>query len=74
MATPEPTPGKHAVVKDDPWRPNKAIVAAVIAALTEVLGQTQNTLPWWAVLLIGAVIAGLATFVTPNPKVANTQR
>lgn len=59
---------KH--VKDDPWRPNKAVVAAVIAALTEVLSEAQDTLPWWAVLIIGAVVAGLATFAVPNPKVS----
>lgn len=59
----KPTP-----VKDDPARPFKAYIAAVIAALTSVLATAQDTLPWWAVLIIGAAVAGLSTFVVPNPK------
>jgi hypothetical protein len=61
--TPAPAP-----VKDDPTRPYKAYIAAVIAALTEVLATSQDTLPWWAVLIIGGVVAGLTTFAVPNPK------
>ena len=44
----------------------KAYIAAIIAALTSVLANGQNVLPWWVVLIIGGVVAGLATYITPN--------
>lgn len=68
MADQPTTPSPVRAPKDDPARPYKAYVAAAIAALTSVLAQGQDVLPWWAVLVIGAVVAGLSTFVVPNPK------
>jgi hypothetical protein len=54
---------------DDPKRPWKAIVAAVVSALAVLIAQGQDLLPGWALLVVAAIVAGLSTFLIPNPKV-----
>ena len=70
------TPEAHeAKIEADPAKPWKAIVAAVSAGLAAVLADYADELPLWATILIVAVLAGLATFVTANPlRVKETGR
>lgn len=55
-------------MEDDPKRPWKAIAGAVFAALSASLAFAGD-LPTWAIILITCIVAGLATYVVPNPKV-----
>lgn len=51
----------------DPARPYKALASALLAALVVLLAEGQDVLPPWAMLLLAALVAGLGTFVVPNP-------
>jgi hypothetical protein len=59
-----------AVVKDDPAKPWKTIAAIVSAFLTSFVATNATDLPAWGVGLVTAVIAAIAVYLTPNPKVA----
>ncbi len=48
----------------NPKRPYKAVVAALVAALT-ALGAYAAILPVWASVVVAVALAGLATFSTP---------
>lgn len=50
-------------------RPYKAIVAAVIAGAGVAIAQGSDILPPWVLLLLAILVAGLATFLVPNPPV-----
>lgn len=50
----------------------KAYVAAVIAALTAVLTHSEQ-LPVWLVIVLGALVAGLAAWVTPDDRTRQAQ-
>jgi hypothetical protein len=56
-----------AVHRADPARPYKALASALLAALVVLLAEGQDVLPPWAMLLLAAMVAGLGTFVVPNP-------
>lgn len=51
----------------DPRRPYKAIAAAVIAGAGVAIAQGQDLLPAWALLALAVLVAGLGTFLVPNP-------
>ncbi len=53
---------------DDPQRPYKAVAAFIVAAGTAALASA-DVMPVWLVIVLGALVAGVATFATPNPKV-----
>ena len=67
-------PLEPAKVEADPAKPYKAIAAAVLAALTAVLTQYADDLPLLALIVIGALVAGIGTYVVPNPIVAKLKR
>lgn len=56
-------------MKDDPFKPYKAIAASVAATATAVL-TTAVGLPTWAVLTLTVVAAGAGAFAKSNPKVS----
>lgn len=59
---------KHAAqTNPNPRRPYKAIASALVAALTVLVVQGADLLPAWLLLLVAAAVAGLATFLVPNP-------
>lgn len=48
----------------------KAIVSAVVAALTVLVAEGADVLPTWALLLVASVVAGLSTYlVKPGPGI-----
>lgn len=51
----------------DPRRPYKAIAAALVAVLTTLLAEGRDIMPPWALLVLAALLAGLVTYVVPNP-------
>ncbi len=53
---------------DDPKRPWKAILAAVAAGGAALLGFSE-VLPLWAIIVVSVVLAGIATYQVPNPKI-----
>lgn len=65
-------PVAAAQVEDDPARPYKAIAGfaapAVLAFLQALLDDGKAFLPPWGLLLLGALMAAVATFVAKNPK------
>jgi len=63
-----PAGGRHRAPSPDPRRPYKAVAAAVVAALAVLIGQGQDLLPPWVLLVLAAASAGLATFLVPNPS------
>lgn len=58
-------------MKDDPKRPYKMYAAIVSAMIVSYLATNATDLPSWAVGLLSAIVAGIAVFLTPNPKVAD---
>lgn len=52
----------------DPKRPYKAIIAAVIAGAGVAIAQGTDVLPTWALLVLAVIVAGLGTFLVPNPE------
>lgn len=54
---------------DNPRKPYKAIIAAVVAGAGVAIAQGQDLLPGWALLGLAVVVGGLGTFLVPNPKV-----
>lgn len=67
-----PPEGSHRRVKDNPSKPYKAMAAAAvpgIIALLTVLMSGEDILPPWALLLISAALAFVATYSVKNPKV-----
>lgn len=60
-------PGDDVIVEDDPRYPFKAIAAAIMAGGASLLTYADD-LPKWVVIAVAVVLAGLATFVVPNPK------
>lgn len=62
--TTNPLPARH---KADPRRPYKAIAAGLMAAVAVLVAQGQGILPPWLLLLLAALVAGLGTYVIPNP-------
>lgn len=61
------------VHKPDPGRPYKAVVASVNASCVYILA-TQPNLPDWAKVILGALVVGLGTYVTPNPTIRRLRR
>ena len=53
---------------DDPTKPSKMYAAIVSAFLTSFLTTNATELPSWAVGLLTAVVAAIAVFLVPNPK------
>lgn len=53
--------------RPDPKRPWKAVTAAVVAGISVAIGQGQDILPPWVLLLLAVLGGGLATFLVPNP-------
>lgn len=43
----------------------KALVSALVAGLTVLLVQGGDVLPTWALLVVAALVAGLATYAVP---------
>jgi hypothetical protein len=62
----EPVPVE---VKDDPAKPWKTLAAILSAFLTSFITTNATDLPAWGVGLITAVVAAIAVYLTPNPKV-----
>jgi hypothetical protein len=60
-------------MKDDPSKPYKMIAAIVSAFLTSFLATNATDMPPWAVGLVTALVAAIAVFMTPNPKVADAK-
>lgn len=58
---------EHRMSKDDPKRPWKAIIAAVVAGLAVVMTYADD-LPKVAIIIAAVLVAGLSTFLVPNPK------
>lgn len=58
-------------MKDDPTKPYKMIAAIVSAFLTSFLTTSATDMPAWAVGLVTALIAAIAVYLVPNPKVAD---
>lgn len=56
-------------MKDDPTKPYKTIAAIISAFLTSFLATNATDLPAWAVGLVTALVAAIAVYMTPNPKV-----
>lgn len=56
-------------VKDNPAKPWKMIAALVSAFVTSFLATNATDLPSWAVGLLTALVAAIAVYLTPNPKV-----
>lgn len=54
--------------RPDPKRPWKALAAAIVAGIGVALGQGQDILPAWVMLLLAIIGAGLATYLVPNPE------
>lgn len=54
---------------DDPKKPYKAYVAAIVAAIGALVAQGADKLPWWVILILVSLLAGLTTFLTPNPRI-----
>lgn len=65
--TPDPIEPTTSQVVADPSRPYKAVAAAVVAAVSVLITQGQDVLPAWALLVLAALVAGLLTYVVPNP-------
>lgn len=55
--------GDH--TRPNPRRPYKAIAAALTAAIAVLIAQGADVLPAWALLVLAALGAGLATFLAP---------
>lgn len=55
-------------MKDDPYKPFKAVAGVVAAIITYLLTQNLVDFPSWADLLINCAAVGLAVFLIPNPK------
>lgn len=62
---PQPVDG----VKDDPAKPWKTLAAIASAFLTSFIATNATDLPSWGVGLVTAVVAAIAVYLTPNPKV-----
>jgi len=58
---------QHRAPVADPSRPYKALAAAVVAGAGAALANGQDLLPAWAVLALTVLVAGLTTFLVPNP-------
>ena len=56
------------LVKDNPNKPYKAYAGIVAAVLSSLLAQYADAIPPVGKLIISALIAGIAVYVTPNPK------
>lgn len=56
-------------MKDDPTKPFKTIAAIVSSFLTAFIATNATDLPTWAVALATGVVAAIAVYLTPNPKV-----
>lgn len=55
----------------DPKRPYKTYAAVASAFLSSFLATNAADVPPWAVGLITAAVAGIAVYMTTNPKVLN---
>lgn len=55
-------------MKDNPKRPYKAIVAAVVGGAA-VIAEYADVLPTWIVVAAAVVVGGGATYLKKNPKV-----
>jgi hypothetical protein len=58
------------MMKDDPTKPYKTIAAIVSAFLTSFIATNATDLPSWGVGLVTALVAAIAVYLTPNPKVS----
>lgn len=56
-------------MEDDPKKPYKMYAAIVSAFLTSFIATNASDLPSWAVGLITALVAAIAVYMVPNPKV-----
>ncbi len=54
-------------MEDDPRRPYKAVIAAVVAGATALFAYA-DVLPTWVIICAAVIVAGLGTFLVPNPK------
>lgn len=54
-------------MKPNPKRPYKAVAAAIIAGAGVAIAQGADILPAWVILVLAVLIAGLGTFLVPNP-------
>lgn len=54
-------------MRANPRKPWKAIAAALVAGIGVLIAQGSDVLPPWALLILAALGAGLATFLVPNP-------
>lgn len=61
------------LAEDDRGRPYKALAAAGAAFLAVLLAEFADVLPPAVTLVLGAAVAGLGAYVTPNPKVPATR-
>lgn len=54
---------------DDPKKPWKAVVAAVVAAASVLLAEWQDVLPAWLLVVLMALVGGGTTYAVRNPPV-----
>lgn len=56
---------------DDPKKPYKMYAAIVSAFIASFLATNATDMPSWAVGLLTALVAAIAVFMVPNPKVSS---
>lgn len=57
---------------DDPTKPYKMYAAIVSAFITSFIATNATDLPNWAVGVATALVAAIAVFLVPNPKVQDS--
>lgn len=56
-------------MRDDPKRPYKAIVAAIVGGASVITAEYADVVPTWVVVLSAVVVGAGATYFKKNPKV-----
>lgn len=55
-------------IKDNPKKPYKAIVGAVVAGAAVLATEFRDVVPLWIVIVASVVVAGGGVYIKSNPK------